>query len=190
MKSYDISRELFASEVYPGDPIPQKRFVKEIKKGDPYNLSEIRFGSHAGTHIDAPYHFCPQGNTVEKIELEDCMGSCFVMGADRVDAALVRKEMPGDVKRVLFRKGTQLCRDGDRALLERGIRLVGVEENSVDQDGENVIHKMLLENNVVILENIDLSEVKNGWYFIAALPLKLEGVDGAPCRAVLMDTEW
>ena len=112
------------------------------------------------------------------------------MGADRVDAALVRKEMPGDVKRVLFRKGTQLCRDGVRALLERGIRLVGVEENSVDQDGENVIHKMLLENNVVILENIDLSEVKNGWYFIAALPLKLEGVDGAPCRAVLMDTEW
>ena len=49
MKFYDISRELFSADVYPGDPVPWSERIRRMDTGDDYNLSAFFTGSHSGT---------------------------------------------------------------------------------------------------------------------------------------------
>ncbi len=78
MKYYDIGKELFSTPVYPGDPVPQKSPFFQIKQGDGCNLTVITMGSHNGTHLDAPKHFCEGKGGVDTIPLEKCLGICKV----------------------------------------------------------------------------------------------------------------
>ena len=78
MKYYDIGKELFSTPVYPGDPVPQKRPFFQIEQGDGCNLTVITMGSHNGTHLDAPKHFCEEKGGVDTIPLEKCLGICKV----------------------------------------------------------------------------------------------------------------
>ena len=57
MKIYDISREVFSSKVYPGDPKPKIELLQRLDLGDNYNLSAFYMNSHTATHVDAPSHF-------------------------------------------------------------------------------------------------------------------------------------
>ena len=70
---YDIGKELFSTPAYPGDPVPCKTPFLEIKKGDVCNLTVITMGSHNGTHLDAPKHFCPDKGGVDTIPLAKCI---------------------------------------------------------------------------------------------------------------------
>ena len=80
-KMYDIGKELFSTPAYPGDPVPGKTPYYEIEKGDDCNLTVLTMGSHNGTHLDAPKHFCAGKHGVDKIPLEKCMGVCRVAEA-------------------------------------------------------------------------------------------------------------
>lgn len=62
MKFYDITRELFSSKVYPGDPVPEFERILEVKKGDACNLTYLKMCAHNGTHMDAPRHFLDEGD--------------------------------------------------------------------------------------------------------------------------------
>lgn len=66
---YDITREMFSAESYPGDPLPRVTALKTIRGGDGYHLSRISVGSHIGTHIDAPMHFVEGGRDAASIVL-------------------------------------------------------------------------------------------------------------------------
>ena len=50
--------------LYPNTPEPVIHQLRSIAQGDSANTSTITFSTHAGTHIDAPYHFCKQGKTI------------------------------------------------------------------------------------------------------------------------------
>ena len=76
MKIYDISKELFSTTVFPGDPVPAKRPVHQLEKGDHCNLTELTLGSHSGTHFDAPCHFVLGGKTIDQVDLNRCVGPC------------------------------------------------------------------------------------------------------------------
>ena len=68
MKIYDISQEVFGCQVYPGDPMPEKKELKSMEKGEVYNLTAFSMCAHNGTHIDAPCHFIQGGKVAaEKI---------------------------------------------------------------------------------------------------------------------------
>ena len=72
----------------------------------------------------------------------------------------------------------------------RGILLLGNESQTVGpEDAPMAVHKILLSANVVLLEGIRLSSVEEGVYLLNAAPLNLSGADGAPCRAILIDTD-
>ena len=98
MKIYDISQEVFSCSVYPGDPIPQKQMLCSTVEGDVYNLTAFSMCAHNGTHIDAPFHFLPEGKTVESLPLDAFVGDCFVachqgdVTAEDADAAAWRRE--------------------------------------------------------------------------------------------------
>ena len=49
MKIIDISRELFTTPVYPGDPAPSFERLRRIDHGDGCNLSAFYTGSHSAT---------------------------------------------------------------------------------------------------------------------------------------------
>ncbi len=77
---------------------------------------------------------------------------------------------------------------GSNVFADEGIYLVGSESQTVGpQKCPMEVHKILLSQEIVILEGIRLSEVKEGVYFLNAVPLNLKGSDGAPCRAILIE---
>lgn len=181
MKIIDITRELFSTAPYPDDPVPSVRRIRDMEKGFSYNMSEVTFGAHNATHIDAPLHFLKDGCGVADIPLDKCFGSCIVVEERFVSLeqaqALCRKS-----KRILFKGRVDISQPA-ASLFAKHLDLVGTEQLTV---GDAMIHKIFLRAGVVILESLDLSRADVGSYVLSALPLKMNGVEGSPCRAVLI----
>jgi arylformamidase len=74
-------------------------------------------------------------------------------------------------------------------LADRGVRLVGVDSQSVDPADSNTLpsHHRLLARGLRVLENLVLDDVAAGDYELIALPLKLVEADASPVRAVLRE---
>lgn len=187
MRIYDITQELFSCEVYPGDTVPTMNPVMRISDGAPCNLTDMNICVHNGTHIDAPYHFFADGKTIDEIDLTKCIGKAVVKeynGSLTKDAA--SELISGDYQRVLIKGNTQISPEAAEVIAKSGIFLLGVESQSVsDSDTAAEVHKTLLDAEIVLLEGIVLKDVPCGEYMLSALPLKLGGTDGSPCRAVL-----
>ncbi len=201
MPVYDISVTLSPSLLrYPGDPPVRFR----PQPGEPFRLTRLAFGSHAGTHLDAPAHLLPQGAPADELPLERLLGPCLVLDLCRhegdIDAAALRRLPLQGHRRLLLQTRNSLlwrrrrysCRyagltgDGAAWLVERGVELVGIDYLSVEPaGGDGTVHRRLLDAGVIVLEGLDLSAVEHGEYELLCLPLKLSVADGAPCRAVL-----
>jgi arylformamidase len=206
MKIYDISLSLSANTVrwvtaQPFELIERKR----MNRGDTNNSSSIHTSAHAGTHVDAPFHFVPGGITIESLPLELFIGPaqvCVVDAAGRITANDISRLNLAGEKRVLFKtRNSDLLQkpdydssfvafsvDGAKALVELGVQLVGLDYLSVARADEQVpVHRAFLDHGVVLVEGIDLSEVPAGRYELICPPVKLAGSDGAPCRAFLRE---
>lgn len=207
MQLFDISVPIRPGMiVYDGDPDVYVERVKTIAGGASANVSRIDFGVHTGTHVDAPGHFIDGAAGVETLPLDALIGPAFVVDATgisgNIDAAtLTGLEIPVDATRLIFKTTNSALWDLDRfsadfyaltddaakALVARGVRLVGIDYLSIGPKGNGVAtHVALLEAGVVIVEGLDLRNVEPGSYQLACLPLKIVGSDGAPARAVLM----
>jgi arylformamidase len=205
-KIFDISVPVAnGSVVYPGNPEVLIKPHSELSRGASSNLSTIAFGSHTGTHVDAPRHFFEAGSTVDRLPLNALIGPAKVIafGEDvmSVTAPLLQRASVENTERVLIRTRnsafitdrqfhpdfTYLAPDGAEYLAAIGVKLVGVDYYSVEQfhSGHHRTHRTLLERGIVIVEGLDLSEIAAGEYEFCCLPLRLEGLDGAPARAVL-----
>lgn len=185
---YDIGKELFSTPVYPGDPAPKKTPFLEIEKGDDCNLTVITMGSHNGTHLDAPKHFCRGKGGVDTIPLKKCVGECKVV---KFSGELTKEKMEAlladGTKKLLIKGDILLTPEAAEVMAERKLDLIGVEDQTVGAgEGQKTVHRTLLGAEVVILEGLVLTEVEPGSYFLAAQPLKLEGLDGSPVRPILI----
>ncbi len=198
MKIYDITQEVFGCTVYPGDPAPKRQTLCSIEGGDVCNLTAFSMCAHNGTHVDAPYHFFDDGNTVEAIPLQRTVGKAFVSEFSGVltdtDArgiyGLAEQRDPESAKRILIKGDATVSADAARVFADLGIWLIGNESQTVGpEDAPMEVHRILLKKDVVLLEGIRLSHVPTGVYLLCALPLPLGGADGAPCRAVLIETD-
>mgnify|MGYP005754812795 CR=1 FL=1 len=191
VRVYDISKELFASPVYPGDTAPRLTVVSSMEDGDPYHLSDLSMCLHNGTHIDAPRHFVQDGKTVDQIPINVFCGICEVLAFETpyITGEAIDWYLKPGTKRLLI-KGGGKCRLSPSAAGEiaaAGVELVGIDHNEIGVDDfEQQVHFTLLSAGVVILENLDLSAVVPGTYYLCAAPLQIKGAEGAPCRAVLL----
>jgi arylformamidase len=204
---YDISVPIRSGGlVYPGNPYIEIALQQAVAKGASANVSTIKFGSHTGTHVDASRHFFDDGQSVDKIPLERLIGPALLVSfGDNVmsiGAAELRAHDLKGHKRILLRTRnsaflsqkdfvkdyTYLAPDGAQYLVDQGVELVGIDYLSIEQfhSGHHRTHRMLLERSVVIVEGLDLSVPAPGEYQFICLPLRLEGCDGAPARAVLI----
>ena len=204
---YDISVPLVnGGVVYPGNPDIRIAPQQEIAKGGSSNVSSLAFGSHTGTHVDAPKHFFDEGVTVDHLPLDVLMGPAMLVAMEPDvmsvgKAELERHELKGHSRILIktrnsgFIRGPDFVRDysylapdGAEYLVSLGVRLVGVDYFSVEQfhSGHHRTHRTLLERGIVIVEGLDLSTPAMGPYDLRVLPLRLAGLDGAPARAVLI----
>ena len=195
MKIYDITQELIGGRVFPGDPSPRIERIMSIDSGDVCNLSAAYMCLHNATHVDAPFHFISDGDTVEKIPLEYTVGYAYVcehngvLSGDDAEEVLSRAaDAQADCfKRILLKGSTTVSADAARVFAAGGVLLVGNESQTVGpEDAPMEVHLTLLGAKVVLLEGIRLTDIPVGVYLLCAAPLLVGGADGAPCRAVLI----
>jgi arylformamidase len=209
---YDISVPLrHEGLVYPGNPAISITAQQAISAGAGANVSRLDFGSHTGTHVDAPKHFFDDGAGVDTLPLDVLMGPARLLAfgeavtsigiaelepheLDGVQRLLLRTRNSGwlaDGTSEFHRDYTYLAPDGAEYLVALGVKLVGVDYLSVEQfhSGHHRTHRTLLERGIVIVEGLMLGEVPAGEYEFRCLPLRITGLDGAPARAVLVSSD-
>lgn len=194
MKITDISQELLSAAVYEGDPTPRIDSIQSMEKGDLYNLSSLSMCLHNGTHIDAPSHFIKDGKTVEEIPLSAFVGECYVREhTGDISAADAREILNmarahGAGERILLKGDLTVTEEAAKVFAEGDILLLGNEGQTVGPaDAPMAVHLALLSHEVVLLEGIDLKNVKEGKYILSAAPINIKGAEGSPCRAWLME---
>lgn len=176
---YDISKPItMGMEVYEGDPEVRVEEVFTIVK-DGFSLRRLEMSTHTGTHLDAPSHFIGNGKSIDEINLDVFFGDALVV--ETFD-----DEVPMGTLRVLGKNG-YLSEKRAQEFVNNGLKLIGTVYESIELDSAEIIHEILLENGIIILENLVLQEIKARSYTLAAFPLKISGADGSPVRAVLMD---
>ncbi|MEM8672133.1 MAG: cyclase family protein [Planctomycetota bacterium] len=188
--------------------------AKRLEK-DGWNATTLELYSHAGTHMDAPSHFLPDGNTLDQQTLDVLVGSALVVDLSPIKPRelITVKHLGGDADlvgqgtRLLLRTdwyqryGTQAYRDElprislelAEWLVSRKIALLGVEPPSV-ADVNNIqeltsVHQTLFRGGVVIVEGLaHLDKIESSTTEFVALPLKIVGGDGCPVRAIAMES--
>jgi arylformamidase len=189
---------------FPGDPPFRREFIFDFFCGNGLRLSAIALSAHLGTHIDAPAHLFEDGNSVDEINLATLCGPAVVIEIltdSGISAATLFEKIPRHCNRILIktRRSEKLYPrptawiepSAATLLVERKIRLVGIDSSSVDnpEDKQLESHRLLLQNELVIVENLVLQEVAPGPAELFCLPLKIVGGDGAPARVVLRRVE-
>jgi arylformamidase len=210
MHTYDISLTISPTlPVWPGDPPIVLSRLQKMEEGDNCNVTHLSLCTHVGTHVDAPFHFLG-GNTitVERLPMNMLTGRAYVLHLpDEVDqitaSVLEHSEIPPRTRRLLFKtRNSQfwsrheekfqtdfvaISPDGAEHLVERGVKLVGIDYLSVAPYHQGTLtHQALLKAGIVVVEGLDLSKVSQGRYTLYCLPLKIAGSDGAPARAILV----
>ncbi len=190
---YDITREITTAPVYDGDPITDFQWVYRIDCGDDYNLSKIKFCNHAGTHIDTPKHFLDDGSSITDYPMSRFYGGCTVITVkDVLTGEDMERILPRCHKKILF-KGLDegvLSLSAVFVMADYGVELVGTENISIGFEAEEMrVHRELALNDILVIENLDLSKIQDGHYTLVALPLKIDGAEASPARVVLLEQE-
>jgi arylformamidase len=188
---------------WPGDTPFSCGWASRLSEGATVNLTSITTSPHVGTHADAPLHVRDGAGASDSLPMDAFVGDVLVVSVSEtprdVGAEELLDRIPVGIVRVLLRTGRSIA-DGTfpddwpalhpsaaRALVTRGVRLLGVDAPSVDRRHSTTlaVHHELFDGGAVILENLDLRHVADGTYGLIALPLRWKGLDAAPVRAVL-----
>lgn len=172
------------------------------------NSSSIQMDCHFGTHLDAPLHFVENGKPVDQLDLDKLIGEVFVAEIRNARSitsdALEKAGIPENCKRLLLKTDNQeywkkgisefqedfcsIDSSGAQWVVKKGIELIGIDYLSIQRYHDSPLtHTILLENEVIILETLNLEQVKPGKYELICLPIKLQGLEGAPVRALLKE---
>lgn len=203
MKFYDVSMPIHEGmSVYKNrdQNRPQLTVVRDFSKGA-FETS-LTLYMHTGTHVDAPFHFIPEGEQIDTLALEDVIRPCRVLDMTSVEDKITSADLRDkDIQagafillktRNSFSEGFDptyvfLDTTGAQYLLERGVRGVGIDAFSIERDQPgHPTHRLLLGGKVVIIEGLRLAEVPEGDYLMFAAPLAIVGAEAAPSRVVLV----
>ena len=210
MPIYDLSLPISSKlPTYPSDPGVKIEDWSKLASGDGANVTALHFGAHTGTHVDAPAHFIEGAKKVELLNLDVLIGEAEVVEVAEetrvIDEEFVMKSCKPSTTRVLFKTRnsafwttdntdfrtdfTHLDFGAAQWLVKQGVKLVGIDYLSIEKfrSQDHEVHRELLSHDVIILEGLNLTDVRAGKYELICLPLRLRTDlgDGAPARAVL-----
>jgi kynurenine formamidase len=207
VSAIDISVPVFNGMLHPGRQ-PEQRFIERIDQGDPGNVSRWYMGAHTGTHVEAPLHTNEEGAAIDALPLDLFVGPARVLDLTGVESEITAADLEaaglGDEPRVLLKTtnservlhGTEapdtwvgLAPEGAELLVERGVRLVGVDFYTVETPGRDKSfdsHYILSAAGIATIEQVDLANAPGGVYELICLPVPISGAEAAPARAVLL----
>jgi arylformamidase len=188
--------------VWPGDPAV---ILRPLLSRGPFRVSRLSLSTHAGTHIDPPYHWRSGRQTVDEIRADLLAGTATVVRSfsrDLVSAADVADALEARPRRLLIRTANSgrdfsglvlrggfvaVSEEAARAVVRAGVRLLGIDGPSVDpaRSRDWPAHRICLEAGCVLLEGLRLRRIGAGACELMALPLRLERGDGAPARVFI-----
>lgn len=202
---YDVTYKIMTGmTVWPGDDGVSVGRTLSIDEGGAANVSRMDLGVHSGTHMDAPLHFLNGSKDIASLDISRFFGRVLVVASDKdeigpevfagnelkgLEAVFFKTRSSGrDEKTPFWNEFQAINEKCARYMIERGIKTVGIDYMSIELSGDNLfpVHKLLLSNEVAIVENLRLIEIEPGEYEFICLPLKLEGSDGSPARVLLI----
>lgn len=214
VRVYDLSPTLSPrTGVFPGDVRFQQSISMSFDKGHHLGLSSITTTLHIGAHADAPSHYSARGEGIAARSLEYYVGQTYVAHAaisrgERVSASHLSKALQERIVSksrfpARFLVKTETFPDPDRwnsdfasfdpelieALHSCGVRLIGIDTPSIDPETSKELesHHTIERLDMSVLEGLCLQGVPEGTYWMVAAPLKIEGADAGPVRALLFD---
>jgi arylformamidase len=205
---YDISLPIEVGlPTWPTSEGYRLRAAMNLDRGDAANVTVLEMDVHTGTHVESGLHFLADGAPIESLTLDQLVGPAVVVEIEgpAVSAAdLDGAGIPAEARRLLVKTANSarwaagwgdfdpvyvsLTQDAARWIVERGIRLVGIDHLSIQQyDDDGETHRILMRAGVAILEGLNLAAVPVGEYTLVAAPIRLVGIEAAPARALLLD---
>lgn len=187
--------------VWSGDPAFYLERSSDLERGDDATASSVHMSLHTGTHIDAPAHFIQKGWPIDKIPANRFFGACQVIGIQSRKAVTISEIPPITQKKILFKTAnSERMRSGEplsrnfialsepvvEELLKQSVELIGIDYYSIEPDGDYPLHRRLLNESVLLLEGLDLSNVEPGDYQLICFPLRIKDAEASPVRAVLI----
>lgn len=203
-KIWDISQTIrHGIPVWPGDAAYTSSATWTMDEHCPVNVSWFRMSTHTGSHADAPLHYNADGISAADIDIERYIGRCRLIDVTKAGAVVTPDDcaawLENKVERILFRtyaKAPQDQWDADfkaiapeviHLIARHGGFLVGTDTPSLDPQASKTMtaHNAVFRHNMSILEGLVLDDIPPGDYELVALPLKLQGLDSSPVRAIL-----
>lgn len=187
--------------IWPGDTPFHYRLDASLQK-DGANVGSIQMSLHAGTHVDAPYHYDDFGKAIDALPLELFMGTVLIVEVTAVEEIQLQHVSQLELKNMerLFFK-TKVHYDAYRFepiftriapevivyLAQHGVRVIGTDAPSIDAVEDQTLraHSACKECNMYIIENLWLRDISSGVYEFIGLPLVIQGADASPLRAVV-----
>jgi arylformamidase len=211
MKIVDLTLEITSDMItFPGYPVPN--FIKWSKFDTQGYVSEVMFlSTHTGTHMDAPFHFNPNGQTIDQVEVNRYICNNAILmkiqknANEMITAGDIMRNSKCEIKEkdtVVFSTGWEkqikqkdnyirnnpgLSKDAAEYLIEKKVNAIGIDSPSIDIgiDSELIVHKTLLSNEILVIENLcNLYKFTSRKFTLLVTPLKLAGASGSPVRAI------
>lgn len=197
MKLVDLSIVINEqTPVYPGDPAIKIEPAGVLEK-DGFQDHQISFGNHIGTHVDAPSHMFAGGRTLDQIPLNRFTGrGVYIRIEGQYDLEKIKAVPLQKNDIILFHTGFSdrlyepdyyknypaVTKGVAHYLVAKKVKMVGVDTGGIDHDFS--VHKILLMNEILILENLtNLATLAGREFKVFAFPIRLQ-LDGAPVRVV------
>lgn len=202
----DLSHRLINDmPVFPGKEQPSFSNIAFIET-DGYREKHISADSHVGTHVDAPAHMLPLGKTLDQYPVSKFSGKAILINIPRNLKTIGRdflirfqREIEDSTYLLINTGWHQYFGTSDYTegfpvidveaagwLGNFSLKGIGVDTISVDPSTSETwpVHIRLFSNDLIIVENLRFPEniSPKGEFF--CFPLKIEGADGSPVRAV------
>ncbi len=178
--------------------------INEYSK-DGVSETLITMHSHTGTHVDAPEHFLGNKITIDQIDLNKLVGKCKVLDLTKIEDKITKSDLQDfDIQKddiiLLKTKNSNLSttekfnpnfvyleKSGAQFLADKKIKCVGIDYLGIERSQPNhETHKILLENDILIIESLRLKNANDTEYMFYCLPVLMENLDAAPARAILI----
>lgn len=191
----DITQEINENTfVYPNDPKTKIEAFYNFKNDD-FRLTKLEIGLHTSTHIDFPSHFLKQGKTSSDFhDINYFIGKVLIVDLHNfpkdlnmeIDSIFIKTQNP---KNSFLKKYNSISKEQLNFLINHNIKFIGTDFYTIEPyDSENFsFHKNLLKNNILIIENLKLSNINDGIYNYFVFPMKIEKVEASICRIAISE---
>lgn len=187
--------------------------VAKTKARDGWNARTLHLYSHAGTHMDAPFHFDVSTKTIDDYDVKRFVCDAWVVPvtahprqkimvkdlgifSERIqkgDSLILHTGWSAFLQEAKYRQEIPGIHESlAHWLVEKGINMLAVEPPSVadvmDMEEVTKIHEILLGGDIIIVEGLtNLEALTQEKVKLVALPLKIKDGDGAPARVIAIE---